>query len=272
VTPAADDPKRILPLSANPFHKADRYRDLGFNGSYVVYRKLEQDVASLWRFLQSESIRVKGRVEAEFMVWLGAKMVGRWPSGAPLVLAPDGDQNDLHTDDFLYAREDPQGLACPFGSHIRRTNPRDQIGATGPVESQHMSARHRIMRRGKPYGAELFDPTLLTRAETLQAIVDLVDDGQQRGVHFLCVNASIKDQFEFVQQTWVNNPSFSGLVKNPDPLVGKADSEADPGVMLVPGQQETLHTETLPRLITVRGGMYGFMPSLTALRYLSELT
>jgi len=274
VVPAMDDPTHILPRSANPYHRQARYRDLGRNGSYIVYRKLEQDVASFWRFLQDESLRLKGVVDPGFMVWLAAKMVGRWPSGAPLVLAPDSDTPDLRTDDYLYAREDPQGLACPFGAHIRRTHPRDQIGPAGQIESLHMSSRHRILRRGKQYGPPLFDPTVLTRPDqptALQAIVDLQDDGQSRGTHFLCANASIKSQFEFIQQTWANNPTFSGLANNRDPLVGDNDPVTAPGGMLIPGIHSTIRTAPLPSFVTMRGGAYLFMPGLTTLRYLSEI-
>lgn len=273
VVPAADDPEHILPKSANPYHKSAGYRDLGFNGSYVIYRKMEQDVAAFWHFLRDESIRVQGTADPRFMVWLAAKMVGRWPSGAPLVLAPDADNAKLRTDDYFYAGTDPEGLACPFGSHIRRTNPRDQIGRTGPTESLHMSKRHRILRRGKPYGPPLFDPIILTRTdqpEALRALLDLQDDGQARGVHFFCANANIKSQFEFVQQAWVNNPTFDGLIGNRDPLVGNNDPVAAPGGMLVPGLRATLHSSPLPRFVTVRGGAYLFMPSMTTLRYLAQ--
>jgi len=273
VVPAADDPNHILPESANPYHKSSGYRDLGINGTFIVYRKLEQDVASFWRFLQNESLRLKSEVDPGFMVWLAAKMVGRWPSGAPLVLAPDRDQPVLRRDDFLYAKGDPHGLACPFGAHIRRTNPRDQIGPAGQIESLHMSARHRILRRGKPYGPPLFDPTVLTRLEqpsALQAILDLQDDGQPHGLHFLCANASIKSQFEFIQQAWANNPSFSGLANNRDPLIGDNDPLTAPGGMLIPGSRSTLRTAPLPRFVTVRGGAYLFMPGMTTIRYLAE--
>ena len=89
------------------------YRDFGINGTFVVYRKLAQDVAGFWRFLQDESIRLKGAVNPPFMVWLAAKMVGRWPSGAPLILAPDRDRPELRSDDFMYADSDPNGTAVP---------------------------------------------------------------------------------------------------------------------------------------------------------------
>ena len=199
-----------------------------------MYRKLAQDVAAFWRFVGEESVRRHGAADPQFRVWLAAKMVGRWPSGAPLILAPNGDRFDLREprrDDFLYAHSDPSGLVCPFGSHIRRTNPRDPIGRTLPTESLHMSARHRLLRRGKPYGPPLFDQAVLARPDRPAAVValqTLQDDGQERGVHFLCVNASIKSQFEFVQQVWVNNPAFSGLLNNQDPIAGDNDPSVPP--------------------------------------------
>jgi hypothetical protein len=97
------------------------------NGSFVVYRKLQQDVAGFWQFLEREAARLFEREDAERMIWLAARLVGRWPSGAPLVLAPHGDDRQLgNRDDFLY-RDDGGGLSCPIGAHIRRANPRDDI-------------------------------------------------------------------------------------------------------------------------------------------------
>ena len=158
-------------------------------------------------------------------------------------MTPESDQPSLRDYDFLYAQADPLGLACPLGSHVRRTNPRDQVGPAGQIESLHMSSRHRILRRGKPYGPPLFDPTELTRLrnpDALQAIVDLQDDGQPRGIHFLCANASIKSQFAFIQQAWANNPSFSGLANNRDPIAGDNDPVKAPGGMLIPEAHSTL--------------------------------
>jgi hypothetical protein len=136
-----------------------------------------------------------------------------------------------------------------------------------------MTSRHRIMRRGRVYGSPLFDPTALTRPDepaALQAILDIQDDGGSRGLHFLCVNTSIKSQFEFIQQAWANNPSFGGLTDNPDPLIGDNDPLKAPGGMLIPGARSTIRTASLPRFVTVRGGAYLFMPGLRTLRYLAE--
>ena len=99
----------------------------------------------------------------------------------------------------------------------------------------------------------------------------LTDDGQARGVHFLCVNASLKSQFEFVQQNWCNNPRFGGLNDNPDPLMShRADSGETPSRMTIPREGAALRTLPLPRFVTVKGGAYLFIPSLTALRFLGD--
>lgn len=265
------DPRGILPGSPNPHHPG--MRDLGRNGSYLVYRKLEQDVAGFWGFLRSESTRLKGRVDAPFIVWLAAKMMGRWPSGAPLTLSPERDDPALReSDDFLYRSLDAEGTRCPFGAHIRRTNPRDQIRPTSTEESLHMTARHRILRRGSSYGRPLFDPTLLEIPEspgTGRLFETLKNDDERRGLHFLCINANIRTQFEFIQQTWMNNPTTNGLSNNPDPLSSCPMAAGRVRSMLIPGEARDLRTVSMPLFVTVRAGAYFFMPGRRALSFLS---
>lgn len=276
LVPAEMDQHGVLPKPPNP-HYASAYCDFGINGSYVVYRKLQQDVAGFWQYLQRETVRFKGEPDPSFMVWLAAKTVGRWPSGAPLVLASEQDQPSLaHDDDFLFAEADPLGLACPFGSHIRRINPRDAIKPSGSRESLHMSARHRLLRRGKPYGDALFDLVALNhlddRERLKRAIVDLRDDGRPRGIHFLCINASIKSQFEFVQQAWANNPHFNGQPACPLPSAVSDGQDADPaGSLFIPSRPFGLRLAAPPRFVAVRGGAYFFMPSINALRFLARV-
>ena len=250
VVPAALDRGGILPALNNPYHSA-HLRDLGRNGSYVVYRKLEQDVAGFWQFMKHEAIRITGSADTEYMTWLASRCVGRWPSGAPLVLTPDVDDPALgNRDDFLYG-DDREGMACPFGSHIRRTNPRDFIRPYPTEQSQSMSEAHRLLRRARVFGSALVDAP--------------------RGIHFFCVNASIKTQFEFVQQTWCNNPRFAGLNDNKDPIIGdNARTDQTPSRMTIPRRPLTVRTSALPRFVKVRAGMYLFMPSLTALRFLAR--
>ena len=269
---AADDPQGLLPNSANPIHV--NLRDFGMNGTFVVYRKLAQDVVGFWRFMEAESVRWRGVADTAFMVRMAAKLVGRWPSGAPLTLTAECDNPALQdANDFNFAQADPQGLGCPFGAHIRRTYPRDMIRPAGPSESIHMSARHRILRRGKPYGRPLFDLTVLDRVndlEGLRAILGLSDDGEDRGLHFFCINASIKSQFEFMQQVWANNPRFNGLSCSRDPLIGDNGRPKDPSSLHIPGEEFDQRTAPLPRFVTVRGGAYLFMPSKRAMTYLAK--
>ncbi len=272
VVPLDDDPDDILPASANPYQQEARWKDLGKNGSFLVYRKLAQDVAGFWRFLREESARRDGRPDPRHMVWLASKMVGRWPSGTSLVVAPERDDPSVaDKDDFLYRKEDPKGLRCPFGSHVRRTNPRDMIRPTERKESLSITEAHRILRRATLFGEPLFDLSILdapSDAEKLRGLLEIEAAGGPRGIHFLGVNASIKGQFEHIQQTWCNSPQFNALSDNKDPLVGDNDPGArEPSRMSIPGCP--VRTAPLPRFVTVLGGAYFFLPSLMALRYLA---
>ena len=268
------DPNGILPAFENPYHSGKGLRDLGLNGSFVVYRKLQQDVAGFWQFMKREADRSGTADDPCRMVWLAARMVGRWPSGAPLMLTPDADDAALtDRNDFLY-REDAHGLRCPIGAHIRRTNPRDDVKPYPAAESRSMTEAHRLLRRARVFGPTLFDPRVLydpTSDACRAAITALADDGRPRGIHFFCVNASIRSQFEFVQQTWCNNPRFGGLRDNKDPITGDNNRTGEaPSHMTIPGNAKTFRTGPLPRFVTVKGGAYLFMPSITALRFLAS--
>jgi deferrochelatase/peroxidase EfeB len=250
-------------------------KDLGRNGSYLVFRQLEQDVAAFWRFLKE---RAGGR--AREAVWLGAKMVGRWPNGAPLSLFPEEPPSDpgyVPTNDFLYldektpGRGDPYGQKCPIGSHVRRTNPRDSL-APGPEKSLEVTRRHRILRRGRAYGAPL------TPSTEPDALMDTPPDGVPRGLLFLCLNADIARQFEFIQQTWVVSPKFENLCSDPDPVIAPhldpalAGSRPDEISNFTIPRDPVRRRETgLRRFVSMRGGAYFFVPGLSALRYLAAL-
>ena len=173
---------------------------LGRNGTYVVYRKLYQDVAGFRALVAGHAAGFPGGADA-----LAAKIIGRWPDGTPLALSPDGPDPAISGDrtkinDFRYAG-DPLGLRCPVGAHVRRANPRDGEGV-GAV----MTTRHRIVRRGLPYG-----PPLPPGAP---------DDGADRGLVFVCFSVDLERQFEFVQRQWLNDGDQLGLGPDPDPIVG----------------------------------------------------
>lgn len=259
------DPQGMLP----PFPEGGLpgFRDFGRNGTYLVYRKLYQDVARFWRYVQSRvgEDGATGR-EAE-MLRLAAKLMGRWPSGAPLVLAPDHDDPSLgYENDFMYRPTDPDGLACPIGAHIRRANPRDSFRRIADTveESIRTSNQHRILRRGFSYGPPLFPKEQVADG---RAPAGLDDDGQPRGLHFMAVNTDIQRQFEFIQETWLNNGKFNGLYDNKDPFLGDNDGT---GTMVIPRRPVRRRVGGVPRFVHVRGGGYLFMPGMTALRYLAE--
>ncbi len=234
-------------------------RDLGSNGSYLVFRKLHQDVALFRRFFLE---RFPDSDERALMV---AKAVGRWPSGAPLALAPDHDDPTLtqlpKSNDFGYTETDPRGYGCPIGSHVRRANPRDSLAGTAEESLTNVN-RHRILRRGASYGEPL------SEGQT-------EDDGQPRGLLFLCINADIKRQFELLQQTWINNPKFHALYGDRDPMVGdnmeSGEKDRGPCNMTIQRQPVRIRVKQLPRFVTVKGGGYFFLPSIAALRFLASL-
>jgi Dyp-type peroxidase family len=149
---------------------------LGRNGTYLVFRKLETRVAAYRQYLRAKA------ATREEQALLGAKIVGRWPSGAPLALCPERDDPELGADPdrnnaFLYG-DDPRGLRCPAGAHARRANPRDSLDQDGSVDVR----LHRMIRRGTSYGPILHDGVL-------------EDDGADRGIIFVFVGAHLKRQF-----------------------------------------------------------------------------
>jgi Dyp-type peroxidase family len=253
-----NDPRQLLhkvPDKATALGSKPGMHDLGRNGTYLVFRQLAQDVAKFWNFLD-QATRVNGVSDPTARDRLGAKFVGRWKSGAPLVLAPQKDNPALFEENnFGYTtNHDAQGFACPIGSHIRRSNPRDSIGPD-PQTALDTANRHRILRRGRSYGQRLADP--------------LVDDGQERGLQFICLNSDIERQFEFVQQTWANNPVFGGLYNEVDPLVGNVAKGNK--TFTVPADPLRTCVQGLSRFVKVKGGAYFFLPSIRALKYLASL-
>ena len=223
-------------------------KDFGRNGTYLVFRKLEQNVGKFREFVNGDQLRA-------------AKMVGRWPSGAPLTLHPDTDPGpEFSRNDFLYYNKDRNGFHCPAGSHVRRANPRDSI-EHNPEQSLQTVSRHRILRRGVLFGERL--------------PVGQADDGASRGLLFVCLNTDLRRQFEFIQQTWLNSPKFAGLSDERDPIVG-ANSEhsitdAENYNFTIPRDPVRKRLSGLPRFVTVKGGGYFFLPGITALKFLASL-
>jgi Dyp-type peroxidase family len=244
--------------------------DFGTHGSYMVLRTLSQDVHAFWQYCRSQS-GVTGA--APDPITLASKMVGRWPSGAPLTLHPSSDPGPEFQDQdgFGYAKNDTDGSRCPFGSHVRRSNPRDSIVASTAEQSMVVANRHRLMRRGRAYGAPIVEPLDPT---SIVANLDSLTDETDRGLHFISFQGSIERQFEFVQQQWCNNPKFAGLNSEADPIIGahQAVAGVDPPVFTIPGKPVRRRATHIQRFVHVRGSGYFFMPSLSSVRYLGSLT
>jgi Dyp-type peroxidase family len=220
------------------------------NGTFMVYRKLAMDVAAFRRTIAEHGERYAGGPDK-----LAAKVVGRWSDGTPLAVSPDEPDPSIVEDpkrinDFTYA-DDPAGLKCPLGSHIRRANPRDSEGFFGGL----LSNRHRIVRRGRPYGPPLPDGVM-------------EDDGVERGLVFVCFQASIWRQFETIQALWVDDGDPFGLGADKDFLIGEPHGNGA-GKMTIPGSPPYI-MRPQPRFVTMRGGEYLFRPSISALRWLAE--
>ncbi|MGA2639113.1 Dyp-type peroxidase [Methylocella sp.] len=227
-------------------------RDLGLNGSYLVVRELKQNVAAFWNSMDTAAKEIaRDGVDPE---WVAERIVGRRLNGDPLAppaALPAPGQGDP-CNDFRYADHDPNGLTCPLGSHIRRCNPRDGLAPTPNDAAGLLQARnnHRIMRRGRKYGPPIADRR--------------VEDGENRGLLFMCINTDLARQFELVQQTWMLNNSFAVLDDETDPLLGP------PGPMTIPHAPLRLCPQ-VKSYVLLAGGEYFFLPSLPALTYLAAL-
>lgn len=242
--------------------------DLGKNGSYMVFRQLKQDVELFWNYMQKSTQKENGESDAKEMVKLAAKMVGRWPGGAPVIVCPDEEIKDHNNDNkFDYRSVDELGLRCPFASHIRRSHPRDALDMDR-LASMKVANKHRILRRGRSYGQPI------TEEMKPQDILQVKDIQGERGLHFICFNADLGRQFEFIQNAWVNNPKFNGLHDERDPIIGNHHYPSDhktTGTFTIPDKTLRKRFTDVPEFVTVKGGAYFFMPGIRALKYLSCL-
>jgi deferrochelatase/peroxidase EfeB len=305
----AADEKNAAILQRDP-HPSDR-GDLGLNGSYLVFRQLDQHVLRFWRWVASEAARVGATMEA-----FAESMVGRRLDGKPLAdlildrPIPGVDADDAGINGFLYDT-DPDGLSCPLGAHIRRANPRtgdapggrqapldNLLGMLGltvrhdraPTSSTLpwprnttvwpfarseddavASARfHRVVRRGREYGEKV----------DRNKAIDPATQDPKAGIHFICLNANIARQFEFIQSAWIASAKFAALTGEQDPLLGNrepfptnpfaAPPQCTDGFSRPGAPPDCRRSTGLPQFVTVRGGAYFFLPSLTALRWIAS--
>ena len=293
-----DDTEGILPSAEDVPGK----KDLGRNGTYLVLRDLSQDAPAFWQFINEQAASHR-----EDRDTVAAAVVGRLPLDIPIIpsdqnLVPNDkskhamppgaptvplggdaipgvgpDPEDIQRNQFTF-HNDVDGTACPHGAHIRRANPRN---ADLPEGTRGLFARlirilgfgrrhthddliastrfHRILRRGREY------------------VLETTDEGRgrvvQRGLRFICLNANISRQFEFIQASWLANPKFEGLDEG-DPLVATRTplSTGRPSDTFTRPRASGLCRRLvgLPQFVHVRGGAYFFMPGISALRYLAR--
>lgn len=250
-------------------------RTFGRNGTFIAYRKLQQNVVAFSNWIDTTAplfgavYGIGDPVAAR--ATLLAKIAGRWPDGMPLALYPDYacwsqaatlDPRSVEVrrllSDYTYF-DDPQGIKCPIASHTRRANPRD---GNGPLPSDGtkpgpsgtvLTDRRRILRRGLPYGTP--DPAVKKEGET--------------GIVMLIMCANLGRQFEFMQQQWVNYGADAQSGNDTDPLIGLHGSKCKFVIPADPlNDRAPFITPPLPQFVETRGGAYFFCPSMSALQML----
>jgi deferrochelatase/peroxidase EfeB len=237
-------------------------RELGLNGSFAVFKMIVTDVVGFENFLQSN----KDKIDPEF---LAAKICGRWRNGVPLALSPDTDSppcgiplEQLNNYEYVNAdgSGDPKGFRCPVGAHMRRINPRGQP-VTGQSKPGGSNNTHRIIRRGMPYGP-VYDPKQPY-------------DGIERGLLGYFINSSIENQYEFVLNQWVNESEFAGAVRLPpkskDPMIGTQDPAESIFVIPQANGAPPIKITGFSTFVTTKAAAYCFLPSITAVRFISKL-
>ena len=258
--------------------------DLGRNGSYLVIRQLQQDVQRFWTFLDEQA-----GGDAAARLQLGAAMVGRTLDGEPLVgrshdVIPGDEKATGGNNAFTY-KADTQGLRCPLGAHVRRSNPRNADlppGSRCPItrlvrtlgfdadalDQDHVASTrfHRLLRRGRRYGPMTTPEQALAGAAA----------GEEQGLYFICLGANIARQFEFVQSAWIEGAKFDGLAGEGDALLGNRlpgrDGSATDGYSIPQRDGADQRLTQLPAFVAVRGGAYCFLPGIRALRFIAGAT
>lgn len=222
------------------------------DSSYCVLRWLQQDVAKFNTFLNTESaVLEETQPGVDKKELLAAKLMGRWRDGTPLVLSPSTPDSTLvETNDFLFQRDDPNALKCPFSAHIRVVNPRDQ--------QTHFCDVPIIVRRGLPYGEEI------------SPIDSTVDDGIDRGLVGLFFCSSINEQFNKLMG-WMNRNDFSDVFNETfslrqDPLFGNRSVKNSVHSFSINQSTGNVSIKNIPDFIRTKGTAFFIFPSKTCLQ------
>ncbi|KAK7437277.1 dye-decolorizing heme-containing peroxidase [Stygiomarasmius scandens] len=244
-------------------------------GSFLVFRQLQQKVPEFNKFVEDHPLNVPGLSQQENTDLFGARLIGRWKSGAPIDLAPLRDDPALGADsqrnnNFTYDHPEIPGFdvksnqtLCPYSAHLRKTRPRATLGAeTGPGDDHH------IIRAGIPYGPEV------TRAESASN-KSSTNPSLERGLAFVAYQSNIDTAFKFIQHSWIDNAQFpspiAGITGNTtgvDPIIGRNAGTVTDAPRVITGTDPlntnksfTLNSE----FVISRGGEYFFSPPISAL-------
>lgn len=244
-------------------------RDLGFNGSFNAFRILAQDAAGFETYLNDAATELMTHPDVNQLAdpdrlerigegldmhgalreVVAAQMCGRWRNGVPYELSPDAQypEERVSLTNFDYSHRS----RCPVGAHMRRGNPRG-----GPIVQRIANYTRRLVRRGMSYGPD-FDPKN--------------PDSQERGLLGNFIGANLGAQFEAVMCDWINlGLQDPRITSSNDPLLGANTPQTSWFDMSLPSGG-TIRLRGFPRLITSRGGAYTFLPSIAAIKHLSEL-
>jgi Dyp-type peroxidase family len=251
------------------------------NGSFLVFRRLRQDVGVFWQTMKDEAARLCKQPGFESFTYesLAARLVGRWRSGAPVNRVPDGDNSELGKnlqannnfrldsdtaslplvdgfhDNFPPAKADPAGITCPWAAHIRKVNVRDSGSDMGGRDATYS---RRILRTGIPFGKSLTD----------RFGSDDPEKGN-RGLLFLSIQSSLEEQFEFLVARWMGDPTRPKMPGGHDVFIGqnaKSGEENQRRCVIFGRGLQQAQIATNAQWVIPTGGGYFFLPSIRALR------